>query len=411
MVTSTFATPATATLATAAARALLDDFGCSFVRVWLHDGFDSAEPIVTLGGPPDGNRKLSAAAAARAIASGRRSLEPVTTECTSSPLEDGYRLCLPIHGVGSAFGCIECYSTTDVSFSLADRIEASLVKFAIAVEAATATDALERDSRGTILVIDEDSALRALLVGGLQKSGFTTLDAANGLVAFDVISRRLPDLVLMNFPLSGASNRETVELLRRRPDRMPVSIVMLVDANDTGARVAAMAAGANECISKPFDMRDLVTRVAHVLRWRELLSHVPKTDVLQRPKTTRVSRNESLALYESRHGNLAAALEIFVVEAQSCEASQRFASAARAYRGAALAAREMRDDDLANKFTRLTGKMYLTFAETTSSARSIESAYVAAAKCFLEAGNLQLASKSLVLADDFETMNEAAIAL
>ena len=408
MVTSTFATPATATLATAAARSLLDDFACSFVRVWLDDGFGSAEPIVTLGGPPDGDRKLSPLAAARAIASGRRSLEPVTSAPTVSPLEDGYRLCLPMRGVGPAFGCIECYSAGDVSFELADRIETSLVKFALGIESASATDALERDSRGTVLIVHENSDLRALLVKGLQKSGFTTLDAPDGLAAFDAIGGRAPDLVLMNFSLADGRSRETAELLRRRPDHTPVSIVMLVDANDAGLRVAAMEAGADECISKPFDMRDLVTRVANVLRWRELLAHAPEQDAAVIAKKAPTSRNESLALYESRHGNHAAALEIFVSEAHTCEASQHFAAAARAYRGASLVAREMRDEDLANKFMRLTGKMYLTFAETTSSARKIESAYVAAAKCFLEAGNMQLASKSLVLADNFESMTEAA---
>ena len=411
MVTSTFATPATATLATAAARSLLDDFACSFVRVWLDDGFGSAEPIVTLGGPPDGDRKLSPLAAARAIASGRRSLEPVTSAPTVSPLEDGYRLCLPMRGVGPAFGCIECYSAGDVSFELAGRIEASLVKFALGIESASATDALERNSRGTVLIVHENSELRALLVKGLKKSGFTTLDAPDGLAAFDAIGGRAPDLVLMNFSRSDGRNRETAELLRRRPDRTPVSIVMLVDANDAGLRVAAMEAGADECISKPFDMRDLVTRIANVLRWRELLAHAPEQDAAIIAKKAPTSRNESLALYESRHGNHAAALEIFVSEAHACEASQRFDAAARAYRGASLVAHELRDEDLANKFVRLTGKMYLTFAETTSSARKIESAYVAAAKCFLEAGNLQLASKSLVLADNFETMTEAAEAL
>lgn len=408
MVTSIFATPATATLATAAARSLLDDFACSFVRIWLDDGFGSAEPIVTLGGPPDGNRKLSSPAAARVIVSGRRSLEPVTTEVSSSPLEDGYRLCLPMRGVGSAFGCIECYSAHDVSFSLADRIETSLTKFAIAIESAAATDALERESRGTILVVDEHTARRALLVTGLQKSGFTTIDAPHGLAAFDAIGSRFPDLVLMNFPLANGSSGETAKLLRRRPDGVRVSVVMLVDASDASVRVAAMEAGADECISKPFDMRDLVARVANVLRWRELMANAPVSNGSVQSKTTRASRNESLALYESRHGNHDAALELFVTEAQSCEASQGFEAAARAYRGAAAVAREMRDDDLANKFTRLAGKMYLTFAETTSSARRIENAYVAAAKCFLEAGNMQLASKSLVLADNFEAIIEAA---
>ena len=316
-----------------------------------------------------------------------------------------------MRGVGPAFGCIECYSADDVSFEHADRIETSLVKFAIGIESASATDALERDSRGTVLVVHENSDLRAILVKGLQKSGFTTLDAPDGLEAFDAIGGRPPDLVLMDFSLSDGRSRETAELLRRRPDRAPVSIVMLIDANDAGLRVAAMEAGADECISKPFDMRDLVTRVANVLRWRELLAHAPEHDTPVIAKKARTSRNESLALYESRHGNHAAALEIFVSEAHALEASQQFAAAARAYRGASLVAREMRDEDLANKFMRLTGKMYLTFAETTSSARKIESAYVAAAKCFLEAGNMQLASKSLALADNFESMTEAVEAV
>ncbi|GAC1498978.1 MAG: hypothetical protein NVS1B2_22420 [Vulcanimicrobiaceae bacterium] len=405
MVTTTFAAPATANVAGAAARTLLEHSPCSFVRVWMSDGFGSAGAIATAGVPAEG-KEMAVIEAALAIGAGRRSLEPITSDGTPSGMPVGYRICVPLRTSAQVFGCVECYTTQPVDFTVAATIESSLANFAIALESAAATEALERNSRGTVLVVDDDPAIRLLIGHVLRASGFSIREAQNGRDALAWIATETPDLVLMDWTMPVLDGLDTTLELKADARTRGIPIVMLTAFSDPSKRIAAMEAGVQDFMTKPFEARDLVTRVSQFLRWRELLARKNEAGTESAPpaRKRRLSPTESLAMYESRHGNLSESLELFVTEAESCDAAQRFEEAARAYRGAALVAARMREDDLGNKFTRLAGKMYLSLAETTKNARAIENAYVAAAKCFLEAGNLQLVTKSIALAASFESM-------
>lgn len=409
MLMSPLGTPATANVAGAAARTMLEHAGCSFVRVWLADGFGSARAIATAGGRPDDSQKMDEADATAAIANGRRSLEPLPADARRPGAPGGYRICVPLRTIGAAFGCVEYYGDESVDFGFAAAIENSLTNFAAALESAAATEALERTSHGTVLVVDDDAALRTLVGQVLRASGFTIREAENGRDALATIEAETPDLVLMDWSMPVLDGLETIVALKSKPTTRTIPVVMLTSFSDPGKRIAAMDAGAQDFITKPFQPHDLVTRVSQFLRWRELLARTPDAspDAETSARRRKLSAAESLALYESRHGNLHESLELFVTEAEACDAAQRFEAAARAYRGAALVATRMREDDLGNKFTRLAGKMYLSLAETTTNARAIENAYVAAAKCFLEAGNLQLVTKSIALAASFEEMSDA----
>ncbi len=401
MVTSTFATPATATVAGAAARALIDGFGCSFVRVWLGDGFGLADPIVTIGGRPDDETKLRPETAARAIADGRRSLEPMSHGTDPGPTSGGYRICIPLCAGGVPFGCVECYTTADVTFDVAAKVEARLAPLA---DELAATSSVPKGESRTILVIEHHASRRDDLTRVLVASGFAAYSVDTGLEAADTIARRAPDLILVDYATLERYAIDMPSLLRCAPRGDATPVVMIVDAKSPAERVAGLEAGADDIVAFPAEPRELVSRLRNMLRWVDLLGAGEGENGTISTRRIAPSPNESLALYESRHGNLEESLDMFVRDAEACEVSQRFDGAARAYRGAALAARDLRREDVANKFMRLAGKMYLTFAETTTSAQRIEKAYLAAAKCFLDAGNMNLASKALELAASFESL-------
>ncbi|MGH9207557.1 MAG: hypothetical protein ACRD1G_13555, partial [Acidimicrobiales bacterium] len=101
----------------------------------------------------------------------------------------------------------------------------------------------------------------------------------------------------------------------------------------------------------------------------------------------------------SREGSSAEALELFETEADNAAAQSQNQRAAIAYRSASREAMIVGRRDHANKLLRLSGKHYLMVAESPETAvRAVVQAFVAAAKCFLQAGNLPLAGASITRA-------------
>jgi two-component system response regulator MtrA len=113
-----------------------------------------------------------------------------------------------------------------------------------------------------LLVEDEDSFVEALTVG-LKREGFrvqTATDGAQALELFDVVQ---PDLVLLDVMLPG---RDGLEVCReiRRTDRVP--IIMLTARSDPIDVVLGLESGADDYVTKPFEMRVLLARIKAVLR-------------------------------------------------------------------------------------------------------------------------------------------------
>jgi hypothetical protein len=98
------------------------------------------------------------------------------------------------------------------------------------------------------------------------------------------------------------------------------------------------------------------------------------------------------------------ALALYLHEAERCDNAKMYPRAAIAYRSASVSAGQMRNLDLSNKLLRLAGKMYLSWAETSQDTKAIQEGYLNAARCFLSAGNLKLAKKSVDFAHSFESV-------
>ena len=112
-----------------------------------------------------------------------------------------------------------------------------------------------------VLVVDDDPDIRALLVFKLATRGHEVLVAANGLAGLEVCRVASPDLVLvdMNMPVMGGL--EMIRTLRTTSSGIELPVVMLSAMGELEGRDAAIAAGAVDCISKPFSLADLVARV------------------------------------------------------------------------------------------------------------------------------------------------------
>ncbi len=115
----------------------------------------------------------------------------------------------------------------------------------------------------TILVVDDDPTVREVVIAYLQQAGHETLEAPDGPNAI-VAAKAGPDLVVLDVMLPGFDGFEVCR--RLRADRPDLPIVMLTALGEEEDRIAGLDHGADDYLSKPFSPRELVLRVASVLR-------------------------------------------------------------------------------------------------------------------------------------------------
>lgn len=118
----------------------------------------------------------------------------------------------------------------------------------------------------TILVVDDDPAIRELLELALPRAGFEVQLAGSALEARDKLAHSTPDLILLDWMLPGQSGFELARHLRRNPAHRDVPIIMLTARDQAEDKAAALDAGADDYVSKPFSIVELQARIKAVLR-------------------------------------------------------------------------------------------------------------------------------------------------
>ncbi len=115
----------------------------------------------------------------------------------------------------------------------------------------------------TILVVEDEPALQETLVYNLEKQGYTVEAAGDGRAALEAARRLKPDLILLDIMLPEMDGFEVTKILRRE---MTIPILMLTARDDEIDRVVGLEVGADDYLTKPFSMRELLARVKAQLR-------------------------------------------------------------------------------------------------------------------------------------------------
>lgn len=119
-----------------------------------------------------------------------------------------------------------------------------------------------------ILIVDDEPPIRKLLRAGLATQGYTVIDASNGKTAIEQMGSASPDLVILDLGLPDMSGQD---LLRRwRDENNPVPVVILSSRTDEAGIVEALELGADDYITKPFGVNELIARIRVALRHRLL---------------------------------------------------------------------------------------------------------------------------------------------
>jgi DNA-binding response OmpR family regulator len=120
----------------------------------------------------------------------------------------------------------------------------------------------------TILVVEDEPSLQETLVYNLKNEGYKVEAVGDGLVALDSARRLKPDLIVLDLMLPGIDGFEVCRILRKE---MTTPILMLTARDGEIDRVVGLEVGADDYLSKPFSMRELMARVKAQVRRARLI--------------------------------------------------------------------------------------------------------------------------------------------
>ncbi|MGH1569451.1 response regulator [Methylobacterium sp. P31] len=116
----------------------------------------------------------------------------------------------------------------------------------------------------TILVIDDEPPIRKLLRMGLATQGYTILEAPNAATALEVLGCNRVDLIILDLGLPDMRGHDLLRAIRANHPGLPV--VVLSSRDDEGGKVEALDLGADDYVTKPFGMAELLARLRAALR-------------------------------------------------------------------------------------------------------------------------------------------------
>ena len=117
----------------------------------------------------------------------------------------------------------------------------------------------------TILVVDDEPPIRRLLRTSLTAQGYAVLEAESGAAALEVAKRDAPDLLILDLGLPDMSGLEVIRALRGTAS---LPIIVLSVREDERGKVEALDLGADDYVTKPFGVEELVARIRTALRHR-----------------------------------------------------------------------------------------------------------------------------------------------
>lgn len=127
----------------------------------------------------------------------------------------------------------------------------------------------------TVLVVDDDADVLASLQRGLRLSGFTVITAVDGGEALAVVSQRAPDVVVLDINMPVLDGASVVKALRAMGNDVPICVLSARSSVDD--RISGLESGADDYLTKPFVLAELVARIRAMLRRRTTVPAAPET--------------------------------------------------------------------------------------------------------------------------------------
>ena len=121
-------------------------------------------------------------------------------------------------------------------------------------------------SKEKILIVDDEKDIVELVQYNLQKEGYRVISAYNGEDALELIKKHLPNLIILDLMLPGIDGLEICRILKKDSLTSNIPIIMLTAKGEEADIVVGLELGADDYVTKPFSVRQLLARVRAVLR-------------------------------------------------------------------------------------------------------------------------------------------------
>jgi two-component system OmpR family response regulator len=149
-----------------------------------------------------------------------------------------------------------------------------------------------------ILIVDDDKNLLEVIKYNLMNDGYLVVLAENGTQAVEIARKEKPDLIILDVMLPGIDGFEVCRILRKE---MSVPILMLSAKTDEIDKVVGLELGADDYITKPFSVRELMARVRAALRRRESNEQHTLSNKLKETRENLIIKGHGLEVDTVRH--------------------------------------------------------------------------------------------------------------
>jgi phosphate regulon transcriptional regulator PhoB len=120
-----------------------------------------------------------------------------------------------------------------------------------------------------ILIVDDEKDIVELIAYNLEQEGFTVLRAYDGQAAWEAVKTEKPSLAVLDLMLPGISGLEVCKLIRRHRETESLPVIMVTAKSDQVDKILGLELGADDYMTKPFSVRELIARIRAVLRRSE----------------------------------------------------------------------------------------------------------------------------------------------
>ena len=125
-----------------------------------------------------------------------------------------------------------------------------------------------------VLAVDDEELIRNFIKNALSECNYEVFLASNGTDALEMVKDVSPDIILLDIQMPGINGIEVTKALKQDEDTKIIPIVILSSFNDVSFRVEALEAGADDFLSKPFIIQELITRVKTLVQVKKYNDHM-----------------------------------------------------------------------------------------------------------------------------------------
>lgn len=151
----------------------------------------------------------------------------------------------------------------------------------------------------TVLVADDDDDIRQVVSTALGAMGYRVIEAVDGTHAMELLDRGLPDLAVLDVGMPGYTGTEVCQRIKSTGTGELTPVIMLTALDSVKDKVKALEGGADDYLTKPFNLQELRARIRALLRVRELnMSLQEKNDELRTMQEKLIERERQLLLVQ-----------------------------------------------------------------------------------------------------------------